>query len=95
MDRGLPGMLAAVRRVGRGTDPERAVGAAAVGVVGLRVVSSWPEPNSTVLLLLLVGIPAWVMALFTIALWYRALRRRRRAETGSPASDELPSGEEG
>lgn len=36
-------------------------------------------------LVILVGIPAWVIAIFTIALWWRVIQRRRDAAGGAAA----------
>jgi hypothetical protein len=42
-----------------------------------QLLSSLPSPGTNLLILLLVGVPAWVVAIFTVLTWYKSIRLRQ------------------
>lgn len=71
-------------------------GALGVGFVAIPVsaemLPALPPMSFDTMLLLLVGIPAWAMALFTLALWFRSHNRRRMRAAEKDARGLRPPG---
>ncbi|HEV2316622.1 MAG TPA: hypothetical protein VGV89_03500 [Thermoplasmata archaeon] len=71
------------------------VAAGLVGIASLQMLDTLPTPNTNFMLLLVVGVPAWATAIFTLVAWYRYVQKRRETRDADPIGDDGPPRSDG